>query len=106
MLDFDPFFRRVRPLPSPPDPVSTLLKVLSFASGDGKSGVSARTSAPGRFDLEPEDRCFFFLLSDELDAVLPFLLTVASSSSTVGVGLRDDPADVLPRRTLPLLVRL
>ncbi len=107
MAPLDPDALRVRP-PSVPDPEdATLLKLLSLASGDVISGVTERGSTVGRFcDLIDPDESFFLLLSDALDAVLAFRVTPSSSISIVGVGLRDDVPDILPRRTLLLRVRL
>lgn len=85
---------------------SSLSTLLPLARGDGFSGATDWESIPARLDLDPVEICFLRLLSDAFEPVLAFLLTPASSDSTGGVGLREDPAEVLARRTLPLRVRL
>lgn len=105
MFERDGFGRSDRPLPVSADDGDS---VLSCASGEEKSGVTDLDSTPGLFGLELVDRFFFPLLAEDVEALLPLLATTpASSPSTGGVGLRDEPAEILLRRALlPLLTRL
>lgn len=93
---------------SAPEPLSVRVTLLSRASGDGISGVTDLDSMLGRFALDMEPS-FFRLLSDALEPVLAFLLTVPSPSSpgivaTEGVRLREELVE-LRRCALVVLLR-
>jgi hypothetical protein len=61
----------------------TLLKLLSFASGDGISGVTDRDSTPGLLlGLVADVDSFFLRLSEALDAVLALRATPTRGPSS------------------------
>ena len=86
----------------------TLVKLFSLTRGECTSGVAEREPAGVSFWTLLPVVGFFFLLRSELEAVLPRRTcppTGPSSSSAVGVVLRDDVRELEPDRTLPLRVR-
>ena len=87
----------------------TLVKLFSLTRGEGTSGVAERDPAGVSFWtlMLP---VFFLRRSEAFDAVLPLLtcppVVAPSSTSAVGVTLRDEFLECEPFRTLPLLTRL